>query len=543
MEIRKRRWQSDELNFFEERLEKRRRKTPYETVDPTIYVRNGEVGKYEPWGIRNYSHQNLSMSSKDISDNFSSFATGTLELPFPDGNILSVEHVNRVIILWGKEDKSWGNSQYAFLVSGICGIAPSLEDMERLHFAVETMEYDTKKKKIISSLMIYEGNTLTNKIENIVNPIRNAPNGGVGFSVVDGSGFLHMICEFDGMIRTVGMSRGTWFECEAKRMKALREKVDNLLQESIKQGYFEYYFSVDYSNGMKILESYLQRYNKPERIQNFFGDDDTKNYKVRIRVDDIDGISFLMYYGFSGYAIYEIPIDEYLTFVPEEDEREFFYRTHKKLGFHEEVLNNALSVSGYQSVVELQRAIEEYRKRSREIQVMLVVELFRRLNPMREMMTTEGDCASHGKKDVLEKVWVDQQRKHAKSKYDAEKKILLEKEELNIRWKGEYSMFKLARDLYKDAIYQYHVDWLGLQSIDVYIPSIKVGIEYQGIQHFEPVDFFGGKEGLEYRQELDEKKRWLCKENGISLLEWRYDDALTVKKFAAAIRKVTKSET
>ncbi len=69
--------------------------------------------------------------------------------------------------------------------------------------------------------------------------------------------------------------------------------------------------------------------------------------------------------------------------------------------------------------------------------------------------------------------------------------------------------------------------WLAPQSLDIYVPSLKLGIEYQGVQHYEQVEFFGGEKGLERRKQLDEKKRNLCKENGVTLLEWHYQDTIT----------------
>ncbi len=91
------------------------------------------------------------------------------------------------------------------------------------------------------------------------------------------------------------------------------------------------------------------------------------------------------------------------------------------------------------------------------------------------------------------------------------------------KWKHELSLFHAVRRLYPDTLYQYRPDWLGRQSLDLYIPSIRTGIEYQGIQHYRPVDFFGGEDALAQRQELDRQKRTLCEENHVRLLEWQYD--------------------
>jgi len=61
-------------------------------------------------------------------------------------------------------------------------------------------------------------------------------------------------------------------------------------------------------------------------------------------------------------------------------------------------------------------------------------------------------------------------------------------------------------------------EWLGKQRLDFYLPKYNVAIECQGIQHFEPVAYFGGKEGFDYRMANDEKKLKLCSEHGVKLL-------------------------
>lgn len=61
--------------------------------------------------------------------------------------------------------------------------------------------------------------------------------------------------------------------------------------------------------------------------------------------------------------------------------------------------------------------------------------------------------------------------------------------------------------------------WLGKQSLDIYFPIYNIGIEYQGEQHFKPVDYFGGVEKFEKQLILDNKKRELCKKNKCVLFE------------------------
>lgn len=68
-----------------------------------------------------------------------------------------------------------------------------------------------------------------------------------------------------------------------------------------------------------------------------------------------------------------------------------------------------------------------------------------------------------------------------------------------------------------DFTEQYRISWLGLQSLDFYLNEYKVGIECQGIQHFESVEYFGGECRLNKCKEMDKRKFKKCQENGIKL--------------------------
>lgn len=59
---------------------------------------------------------------------------------------------------------------------------------------------------------------------------------------------------------------------------------------------------------------------------------------------------------------------------------------------------------------------------------------------------------------------------------------------------------------------------------DVYIPSKNILIEFQGIQHFKPIDFFGGVDAFEKRKKNDDIKKMYCKNHNYILIEIRYDD-------------------
>ena len=57
---------------------------------------------------------------------------------------------------------------------------------------------------------------------------------------------------------------------------------------------------------------------------------------------------------------------------------------------------------------------------------------------------------------------------------------------------------------------------------DFYLPDYNVVIEYQGQQHYHPVEIFGGEEVFKKQQKHDNIKREYCKNNNIRLLEIPY---------------------
>lgn len=61
-----------------------------------------------------------------------------------------------------------------------------------------------------------------------------------------------------------------------------------------------------------------------------------------------------------------------------------------------------------------------------------------------------------------------------------------------------------------------------LLPFDFYLPDYNCCIEYDGKQHFEPIEYFGGQETFEYTQKHDNIKNEYCKNNGISLLRIPY---------------------
>ena len=95
------------------------------------------------------------------------------------------------------------------------------------------------------------------------------------------------------------------------------------------------------------------------------------------------------------------------------------------------------------------------------------------------------------------------------------------------KWVQEYKLFSYIKLWYDDSIFQYHPEWLDRLYLDIFIPSINTAIEYQGQQHYEPIEYFGGEERFSENKERDTRKQILCKKNGITLIEWPYFQNIT----------------
>lgn len=63
-----------------------------------------------------------------------------------------------------------------------------------------------------------------------------------------------------------------------------------------------------------------------------------------------------------------------------------------------------------------------------------------------------------------------------------------------------------------------------LLRFDFYLPELNIYIEFQGIQHFEPVEYFGGEERLTKQQEYDNLKRKYAKDKLISISYEDFDN-------------------
>lgn len=96
-------------------------------------------------------------------------------------------------------------------------------------------------------------------------------------------------------------------------------------------------------------------------------------------------------------------------------------------------------------------------------------------------------------------------------------------------WVVETTLYNTVVSLFPrlDVIKNYRGSELQGLELDIWIPELKVGIEYQGEQHYKPVKHWGGEEGLKKRVENDMRKKKICEELGYILIEFTFSEKIT----------------
>jgi very-short-patch-repair endonuclease len=104
--------------------------------------------------------------------------------------------------------------------------------------------------------------------------------------------------------------------------------------------------------------------------------------------------------------------------------------------------------------------------------------------------------------------------------------------------KGELMIAKLLNTLEIQFVRQKKFDdcrgFCKTLKFDFYLPEFNAVIEYDGLQHYEPVKRFGGEEKFKTQKIYDEIKNKYCKDNGIKMIRIPYtvkfDDILPLLK-------------
>jgi len=105
-------------------------------------------------------------------------------------------------------------------------------------------------------------------------------------------------------------------------------------------------------------------------------------------------------------------------------------------------------------------------------------------------------------------------------------------------WTNETILYRIVLSLFPSftVIRHYRPYFLRGLELDIYIPEIKLGVEYQGIQHYQSIEHWGGIESLEHLQERDARKKRLCSSNKVKLVYFEYTEGLSNKFVAEKLK-------
>lgn len=118
------------------------------------------------------------------------------------------------------------------------------------------------------------------------------------------------------------------------------------------------------------------------------------------------------------------------------------------------------------------------------------------------------------------------------------------REEMNIPkvgegWISETELYYKLKNYFSniEVIHHARPKWIGHQHLDIFIPAFKIAIEYQGLQHYKPIEYFGGEQAYQAQLKRDSRKKRKCKANGVRLIY-----AQTAYTFDELIKEINKQE-
>jgi hypothetical protein len=102
------------------------------------------------------------------------------------------------------------------------------------------------------------------------------------------------------------------------------------------------------------------------------------------------------------------------------------------------------------------------------------------------------------------------------------------KKRIGDKWENETKLYEIVNGIMSEhKILRHHrPEWLDGLELDIYLPEFRLGIEYQGEQHFKPIKAWGGKQALEEVKIRDRRKATICKDRGVHLLHFSYNEPI-----------------
>lgn len=378
-------------------------------------------------------------------------------------------------------------------------------------------------------LLLYTGPDLIDSISNICKSINIFEKMKFGYTIkeFDNEGYYSHVLYDNGKIKTIAKSKQDVF---IKEYYLQKEEV--IRQASLAADWKSKVHIYFHNNGTKsslVFKEFCKKADELQKMKNFLPDDDTQNYHVTFSSDRLDDIAFAEYCimkgKFGGLAIYNYPLQSYLSAITPSEYpmlSESWLYSEQQIKSFKDILVNVFTQLGESYSSDNLPSSFPKKEYTHSIQHSILEKwLFEKHPAYTDSLYQPEMSYDENKKEIRSL------HEYLREKYIEIAQQLTLSGELKIKWISEYTLFKMIIKEYPDAIYQYRAEWLGQQSLDVYIPSLNIGIEYQGEQHYRAIDFLGGEEALRNRQLLDERKRELCANNNTGLIEWRYDEPIT----------------
>lgn len=311
-------------------------------------------------------------------------------------------------------------------------------------------------------------------------------------------------------------------------LKAVKEfeKIYSLEKYNIKRKLFKipkdktvFFFSKGNNLDYWVKEYYMYHYaEKFEVLDNILKDDTNINYKVYYDINEIEHIFDMdILYG-NEIKIYNYLLSDILAIGTKGQRYKNCIAQNIDISKEEEIFQKIIKEIHLSEKMAMKYLYKTYIKEIETYQALNdIICLEYRFNKYTNSMDESNNPWSK-RDDVL-------------------RKILGLPSSIKLKNTSELTLYKIVKDVFKDAIYQYRAEWLGRQSLDIFIPSRQIAIEYQGQQHFEPIDFFGGFESFINQQEKDSRKKRLCIEHHVTLIEWKYDEKINTENLIIKLKE------
>lgn len=282
----------------------------------------------------------------------------------------------------------------------------------------------------------------------------------------------------------------------------------NINKNYILQDSILFHFTITNDLVSRIILAFIgQKSLKFEIARNIILNDYSQNIVVTVQKEDIESIVFFYY-----IKIKKKPPS--ISFLGLEIHR-YFYVDRNKYILFSELLFEKFKVN---SLVDLEDRIVDFYGVGNVYQGIAYHNNLKNINNyilfqyLKSFYKYKDDDEFHNSKIF------DENRNYYQKKYSSIKNSL------SYSLVSEKDLFDMIKFYFPTSIYQYTLNLSKLLIIDIFIPELGLGIEFQGAQHYSKR--FGKTAYLDNfikQVKSDEEKKKIANDKNIKLLDWRYD--------------------